>query len=438
MWLDEGLLVLIPLAVGAGAGALTGHLVWGLVCGLAVAVAIKLFSLWYLSRLAGKTAPPRINGWLERGMSGRIAAEVRRIVKLEAAQRNESMSLRRELIAFARAMPDAAIVIDAHGSIQWANPASERWLGIKMAEDLGRPLVQLIRHPELVERLGVHCKGGSFEMSSPVAPETELMVQVSPYRDGRILVLARDVTHLKRLERMRRDFVANVSHELKSPLTVVAGYVELLADDPNVPSEWLPPISALKQQVSRMSAIVQDLLVLARLESEARPPQDTPVNVSEMLRRVKSQFLSSGIEGRTITLGLQTQNGLLGAELELESAVTNLISNAVKYTAREGRVTVVWQLKNGKPTLSVEDDGIGIPERDIPRLTERFYRVDKGRSAQKPGTGLGLAIVKHVAERHGGKLYIESQLGGGSRFTLVFPKPRVHLMETDGEPLVSS
>lgn len=438
MWFEEGVLVLLPVAAGAAIGALTGHLAWGLVCGFAAAMIIKLVSLRYLAKLVARSETPKIAGWAERGLSGNIVAGFLRIAKIENAQRNESMSLRRELIAFARAMPDAAVVVDERQSIQWANPASERWLGLKVPDDLGRPLVQLIRHPDLVDKLRMNSEGGSFEMSSPVAPDTELMVQVSPYRDGRILVLARDVTHLKRLERMRRDFVANVSHELKSPLTVVAGYVELLGDDSNVPTEWEAPVDALKQQVNRMDAIVQDLLVLARLESDARPPQRTMVHVDEMLKRVKSQFLSSGIEARTITLNVQTTDVLLGSELELESAVTNLMSNAVKYTTQDGNIIIVWQSKNGKLALSVEDNGIGIPERDIPRLTERFYRVDKGRSAQKSGTGLGLAIVKHVAERHGGKLYIESKLGKGSRFTLEFPEPRVHLGETDGEPLESS
>ena len=421
-WGVEITWALLFAGIGAGIGIVAGNSAWGVAGGLAVVLGWRLWMFGLLLRR------------LERGTKvffapGGLVAEVedycRRWRRDDTARRSDLARLRRELVTFARAMPDAALVLDRHGAIQWANMAARRWFGLR-PEDIGRPLVQLVRDPLLIERLAGADESGSMEMPSPAAPNTELMVQLTPYGDaGRTLILARDVTHLKRLERMRHDFVANVSHELKSPLTVVSGYVELLADDPEVPATWIEPVAALNREVRRMSAIVNDLLALARLESAVRPPERVPVAMPALLRRVRAQAYSAAVGQRHIELDIQTELQVLGDEAELESAVRNLLSNAMKYTSGAGHIRIIWRVVGQNTQLRVEDNGIGIPERDIPRLTERFYRVDKGRSARSGGTGLGLAIVKHVAERHGARLCIESEPGQGSCFTLVFPRARI-------------
>lgn len=423
-WRNELGWALVPAAAGIAVGFAFGVPGWGLAAGLCGALLWRLGSFIRLARRLHTHAQGRELA----GVAGELEATFHRHLRRERDLRSELTRLRREIVESTQAMPDGAVVLDADGTIQWANASACRAFGLKVPGDLGRPLVQLLRDPLLVERLAHRGEAAEVEIVSPVAPQMELLVHVAPYGEGRTLVLARDVTRLKRLERMRRDFVANVSHELRSPLTVVAGYLEMLSEDPQAPEKWRTPLGETRRQVSRMVAIVRDLLELARLESEAAAPPRTPVEMRALLERVRSQALAAGDAGgrREIRLDIQTNAEVLGSETELESAVGNLVSNAVKYSGEDGHIVVAWRLVGRQARLSVSDDGIGIPERDIPRLTERFYRVDKGRSARSGGTGLGLAIVKHIAERHGARLYIESRYGQGSTFTLAFPNARVH------------
>lgn len=428
-WAELGRALLLA-AAGLGVGfafALPG---WGLAAGAGAAL---LWQLVVWARLARRLAarPHTRELW---GLAGEIEHAFRRRVRRDRERRAQLARLRREIVEFTRAMPDAAIVLDADGAIQWANAAGCRWFGLKLPADLGRPLVQLVRDPRLTERLVRAAEPGEAELSSPVAPETDLLVHTAPYGEGRVLILARDVTRLKRLERMRRDFVANVSHELRSPLTVVSGYLEMLVDDPAAPPAWQTPLAEARRQLVRMVAIVRDLLELARLESDANPPPRTPIDMPALLERIRAQTLAAGAGAREIRLDLQSAAQVLGSDTEIESAIGNLVSNAVKYTADHGHIVISWRMVGRQARAAVSDDGIGIPERDIPRLTERFYRVDKARSASAGGTGLGLAIVKHVAERHGARLYIESRLGHGSTFTLSFPAARTRLPQPEASP----
>lgn len=420
--LDLARAILLP-AAGLGIGFAFGLPGWGLAAGCAAALAWQLI---LLGRLARRLAT-RLPGRELSGLGGQIEGAFRRRLRRDRERRGELARLRREILESTRAMPDAAIVLDAEGAIQWANAAACRWFGLKLPADSGRPLVQLVRDPGLVERLTRPQEPGEVELASPVAPETDLLVHTAPYGTGRTLILARDITRLKRLERMRRDFVANVSHELRSPLTVVSGYLEMLEGDADAPSSWLAPLAEARRQVVRMVAIVNDLLALARLDSDANPPPRTAIDMPALLERVKDQAVTAGAGAREIRLDIQSPAQVLGAETEIESMVGNLVSNAVKYTRDDGHIVIVWRVAGRQGRLSVSDDGIGIPERDVPRLTERFYRVDKGRAGRTGGTGLGLAIVKHVAERHGARLYIESRLGHGSVFTLNFPASRTRL-----------
>lgn len=426
-WRIELARALVLPAVGVGAGLAVGSPAWGLAAGLAAALLWQLVGLARLvRRLAGASGGAELSG-----LAGDIEAAFRRQRRRERARRNELAGLRRELEDSTRAMPDAAIALDTDGGILWANAAACRWFGLKLPADAGRPLVQLVRDPALVEQLAGPVRSAEVEIASPAAPETDLLVQVVPYGEGRILVLGRDITRLKRLERMRRDFVANVSHELRSPLTVVSGYLEMLVDDPQAPAAWRTPLAEARRQVVRMVAIVRDLLELARLESDASAPPRTPVDMRALLERVRSTALAGAVGERDIRVDVHSDARVLGADTEIESAVGNLVSNAVKYTGEGGRIEVSWRLVGRQGRLAVTDNGIGIPERDVPRLTERFYRVDKGRSARSGGTGLGLAIVKHVAERHGARLFIESRPGHGSTFTLSFPAGRTRVPEAE-------
>jgi two-component system phosphate regulon sensor histidine kinase PhoR len=248
---------------------------------------------------------------------------------------------------------------------------------------------------------------------------------VVPYGGGQSLLLVRDVTRQLRLEAMRKDFVANASHELRTPLTVISGYLDTLADDSSIDPAWAGPIKDMRAQAQRMNAIIADLLVLSRLEATDGEASRDAVDVPGMLERLHRDALVSVERPRQIVLDLETADGLFGSAHELESAFTNVLVNGMKYTPAEGTVRMRWWVDDEGAHFSVVDSGIGIPAEHIPRLTERFYRVDAGRSRGQGGSGLGLAIVKHALQRHGGWLDVQSTEGKGSTFTCHFPQARI-------------
>jgi two-component system phosphate regulon sensor histidine kinase PhoR len=251
-------------------------------------------------------------------------------------------------------------------------------------------------------------------------------VQVIPYGENQLLLLAKDITRERRLEKVRRDFVGNASHELRSPLTVVTGYLDALSGDEDLPESWRMPVAEMNQQAARMQRIIEDLLTLSRLEAAEPEAGREFVDIGGMLAVIRKDLLALRPRPEHIGLELGSRDGILGSESELYSAAYNLVSNAVKYTPEGGRVDVRWTTDEAGGHLEIADSGIGIPEEAIPRLTERFYRVDKGRDRARGGTGLGLAIVKHVVNRHGGRLEITSELGVGSTFSCHFPPSRIH------------
>jgi two-component system, OmpR family, phosphate regulon sensor histidine kinase PhoR len=264
--------------------------------------------------------------------------------------------------------------------------------------------------------------------------EQVLSIQAVPYGDNKKLLLCRDVTQLERVETMRRDFVANVSHEIRTPLTVLIGFLETLLDmkksDPDMTRRSLQLMS---KQATRMQGLVEDLLTLSKLESAHNPLREEQVDVPGMLKAIyqEASNLSSG--KHRISLKIGNEEGLLGSSEELRSAFTNLITNALRYTPEGGEIAIGWEKQDGKAIFSVRDSGIGIDAKDIPRLTERFYRVDRSRSRASGGTGLGLAIVKHVLNRHQAQLQIHSTLGRGSQFSAVFPAARSIALNTHAE-----
>ncbi|MCW5622310.1 MAG: phosphate regulon sensor histidine kinase PhoR [Burkholderiales bacterium] len=330
------------------------------------------------------------------------------------------------------ALPEGVIVLDEHGRIQWCNPRAENLFGLDIRRDQYQQITTLIRNPQFVEYL----EQGSFNEPltlriSRSDGEVVLSIQLVPYGGSDKLLLSRDITHWDRLETTRRDFVANVSHELRTPLTVLSGFLETLADmrkpDPDMTRR---SITLMAEQTARMHHLVEDLLTLSRLESTQNRPHEEAVDVAELIQGLQRDGMALSGGRHRIQVSASNRNGLLGSVDELRSAFGNLVSNAVRYTPEGGTIEIGWTVReDGCPVFFVRDSGIGIEPQHLPRLTERFYRIDRSRSRSTGGTGLGLAIVKHVLSRHQGHLEIQSEVGKGSTFSAVFPPTRSHAVE---------
>jgi two-component system phosphate regulon sensor histidine kinase PhoR len=323
-----------------------------------------------------------------------------------------------------RALPYGVAILDAEYRIVWCNDSCEAHFGIDAEADVGQPITYLVREPEFVEFVA------AADFSKPIQLKTGrdglvVSVQFVPYVDSQRLLLSRDITQGIRLETMRRDFVANVSHELRTPLTVLVGFLETVRElklDPDRSRDYL---NLMAEQSKRMHRIIEDLLTLSTLESAAEPPREERVDVALLLSRIQGEAIALSAGRQRITLDAEQGFDLLGSEAEIASAFGNLASNAVRYTPSGGEVRLIWRSSQKGAEFTVEDTGVGIEAEHIPRLTERFYRVDRGRSRETGGTGLGLAIVKHALARHQATLEIESTPGTGSRFTAKFPARRV-------------
>ena len=324
------------------------------------------------------------------------------------------------------AMPDGAILLGPTREILWFNPMAADWLGLRRKLDYGIRIDNLIRQPEFVEYVAGGGRGPGPRIHMPNLGDRWFAFNLitTSGRDLQLLIV-RDVTSEARLESMRRDFVANASHELRSPLTVVRGYLDTLADDPVLDEGWREPVREMQRQSERMHGIVSDLLELSRLEAGSSEAEREPIDVAGLLALMRKEVLARPDRPAQFDLNLESDALLLGAEPELHSIFQNLIMNAVKYTPSAGRVSVRFWTDGLGGHVAVTDTGIGIPAAHIPRLTERFYRVDAGRSRKLGGSGLGLAIVKHALQRHGAQLEISSEEGKGSTFTCHFPPARV-------------
>jgi two-component system, OmpR family, phosphate regulon sensor histidine kinase PhoR len=323
-----------------------------------------------------------------------------------------------------RALPYGVAILDSEYRIVWCNDSCEAHFGIGAEADVGHPITNLVRQPEFVKYVAAE------EFSKPLQLKTTrdglvLSVQFVPYVDSQRLLLSRDITQGTRLETMRRDFVANVSHELRTPLTVLVGFLETVRELKLDPGRSRDYLNLMAEQSRRMERIIDDLLTLSTLESAPEPPHDEHVDVALLLSRIHNEAGALSAGRQRITLDAEPGFDLLGAESEIASAFGNLASNAVRYTPPGGEVRFIWRGSQKGAEFTVEDTGVGIEAEHIPRLTERFYRVDRGRSRETGGTGLGLAIVKHALARHQATLEIDSTPGIGSRFTAKFPARRV-------------
>lgn len=402
-------------------GLASGEYAWALVLGL---VGYLGWTLRQLLRLAA---------WLRRsdpdqpppdshGIWGEIFDNLYQLQRRDQGLRNQLQSVIDRIQGSTAALREAVVMLDRDGNLEWWNPAAERLLGLKKPQDSGHPVTNLVRHPAFKEYFERGQHDEPLELTSPVNERLWLQFNITRYGNAEHLLVVRDVTRLHLLEQMRKDFVANVSHELRTPLTVIAGYLEtMLENRDQLSPRWSRALLQMNQQAERMQHLLNDLLLLAQLEATTPPTTAQPVPVATLLEAIASDARAlSGEQGHRISLDADPSLLLKGSEHELRSAFSNLVFNAVKYTPAGGEIRIRWWASEKGAHLSVADNGIGIEPRHLPRLTERFYRVDSSRASNTGGTGLGLAIVKHVLLRHHGRLAIESTPGSGSTFTCHF------------------
>ena len=328
------------------------------------------------------------------------------------------------------AMPDGLVILSASNAIDWCTPNAETQLGLELSTDKNLPIVNLIRDSHFIAYLYSETYDEPFKLKSWRNPDVTLEIQLIPLANQQKLVISRDMTQLEKVDAMRRDFIANVSHELRTPLTVVGGFLETLSDmEGAVPAALKTYFAMMEDQTSRMRRIIEDLLTLSTIESNVEAPDNNEIDMAKLLKIVQSDALGLGQAlskaKHKIHLDADPTLNLNGSQNELQSAFSNLVNNAVRYTPNGGEIFIRWGMQNEIPVFSVRDTGIGIEQQHIDRVTERFYRVDRGRSRETGGTGLGLSIVKHILIRHQAKLKISSEIGVGSTFSVVFPKARI-------------
>ena len=329
-----------------------------------------------------------------------------------------------------RALRDAVILLNEEGDLEWWNQAAQDLLMLQSA-DKGKHIFDFISAPEFRQYYqATTTSNDGVHIESWQGPKRYLKCEITPFGDEKLLIIY-DVTRLQQLEEMRRDFVANVSHELRTPLTVMTGYLENFSDQPDMPPHWRRGFELMTQQTARMNRIVNDLLLLSKIEIEESHELHY-IDMTKLLTNIYDDAQAYNHEYKhTIHLQIDTYDGLYGSEMYLNSALSNLVINAIKYTPKGGNIAISWTKTSEGCRFAVEDNGIGIAPQHIARLTERFYRIDKGRSRATGGTGLGLAIVKHVLYQHEANLKIDSVEGVGSTFSMVFPAAYVRSTSTD-------
>ncbi|MDF3031991.1 MAG: sensor histidine kinase [Moraxellaceae bacterium] len=417
---EEALRLLSYLTAAALLGWLVGHPGW------AVALAFLAYIVPHLRQL------DRLHHWLSTqpadvpeatGVWGEIFQRIYQLRRDENRAQDNLRGIIGRARASVAALREAVVLIDGEGDLEWWNPAAEELLGLQTPTDFGQPVTNLIREPAFAR----FCEQGSSEepllLPSALHPGRQLQFSITRFGVNDRLLVVTDVTRLQNLEQMRKDFVANISHELRTPLTVLTGYLETMqAHEKDIEPRWRRALEQMEAQAARMNNLVNDLLLLSRLESESTRQPFRPIDVPALLAQLQADATTYG-RGRhqKITLDCDTSLKLMGREDDLKSAFANLVTNAVKYTQPYGDIRLRWWADGKKVYFSVSDNGIGIEARHIPRLTERFYRTDVARSSATGGTGLGLAIVKHVLLEHEARLDIHSVLGKGSTFTCVFP-----------------
>ena len=392
------------------------------------------WNLYYLYRLDKWVVQRQTKSPPEgKGVWGEVFYSIYRLQRRNRKRKKKLAAMLARFQESTSAMPDATLVLNAENEIEWFNKAAISLLGLNKVVDIGLRVENLVRTPVFVTYLKRADFQRPLEIFSPEDKNIRISINIVPYGKSQKLVIVRDITRLYQLERVRRDFVANVSHELKTPLTVVNGYLENMIDSEfDSPDQWNKILLQMYQQSIRMQHIVDDLLMLSRLESndddgDSRDPVAVPALIAALTEEIQPLIRE---KHQTVNLDCNFSLWLLGNEKEIYSSFSNIVINAIKYTPEQGEIGIRWFLQDDQPCFEVSDTGIGIAPQHIPRLTERFYRVDTGRSRQEGGTGLGLAIVKHVLLRHNAVLKVTSQVNQGSVFRCFFPADRALVKES--------
>ncbi|MCZ8014701.1 MAG: phosphate regulon sensor histidine kinase PhoR [Limnobacter sp.] len=423
---------LFVLALVLGAAAIAGQMIAGPKGAVAGSILASLIVYALQVRSGRKIIDwlddfkvenvPEVSGWWDD-----LAAKLFRYLRLHQRQQQ---ALTNALVSFrtaAQALPDGVVTLDSEGHISWCNDTAQDHLGLRLGSDIGQPLINLVRNPNFSQYIRSRQWEHPLVMTAPRSRSKVLSVQLVSYGDQQMLVLSRDVTQVEKLERMRRDFIANVSHELKTPLTVLSGFLETFRDLPLSKEQQAEYLNLMYTQANRMQNLVEDLLALSALESSPSAGESGElVDLSGIAQKTgdEAQQLSGG--KHDIRVEVETGLFAMGNTAEIFSAFSNIVTNAIRYTPERGKISIALRKTEneiGKSCAAfvVRDTGIGVSAEHIPRLTERFYRVDRSRSRESGGTGLGLAIVKHVVQRHDGELDIQSRPNAGSTFTILMP-----------------
>jgi two-component system phosphate regulon sensor histidine kinase PhoR len=414
--------IILTLFLWAAAGALPAAIVFGILLFLRWIFYVRnLVKLGYwLENPEARNVPEGEGPWED------VFARLNKMVREHRKERTKRAAALHDLEQATSALPEGVVSLDKTDHIEWCNPLAEQHLGLDSGRDIGQQITYLVRQPEFVEYLAAKNFTDPLVLHGPRQDDLVLSCKLVGYSGNKKLLVTRDITRFEHIETMRRDFVANVSHELLTPLTVVNGFVETMQDMPSLENDMARrALPMMGEQTMRMTHLVGDLLTLSKLEDRLNVLKEEVLDVPKMLPSCYQVGLVLSAGQHQLKLEMLSESKLLGCAEELRSAFGNLISNAIRYTPPGGEIVMRWQVQDdGQPVFSVQDSGIGIAPQHIPRLTERFYRVDSSRSRATGGTGLGLAIVKHIATRHQAHLEISSVEGKGSTFSIVFPAKR--------------
>ena len=426
--------ILIAISVGLIAGNLFLCLISGLL----------LFIFWQYTELS------KILRWLKKrqdvGYSGQpgivddICREIESLRKRNSTRKNRLNNFLKRFQEAANTFPDAVVVLEESDTIEWANKNSKSLLGVDSAKDSGLKITNLLRDPIFIDFMkhDIEEKNKPIKINSPIDDKKILEIRISPYGLAQKLLIARNVTHINQLDKMRKDFIANSSHELRTPLTAISGFIEGFINDDNCPKGWRSYLDQMRRQSFRMQRLIDDLLKLSSLESTNKIIDKEQVPVADILSNVIDEAeVLSGMMRHKFIVNVDKNLYLIGNQKEIFTIFSNLVFNAIQYTPENGQIDVTWQLNNNNAVFTVKDNGIGIDEKNIARLTERFYRVDTGRSREIGGTGLGLALVKHGLAKYESGLIIKSKLNEGSSFSCQFSEKYFICSKLDEEKRIS-
>lgn len=428
-WLISVVKVAVFMTCCALLGLYINHLTLTLLFGVSGVLGLhywRLYRLNYWLWHSKKISPPTSHGVWSHIYQGIYGANLK--------NRNKRKTLGEIIRRFrqgSEALPDAALIVDNSAEVTWCNRLARIELGIRWPEDMGQKVYDCINDKGFIEFFNANRFDQPVEIISPINSSKVFELRVVPYEDDHLMILIRDVTRLTQIEKMRKDFVANVSHELKTPLTVINGYLEMLPEDGELPAPMMKKaISEMRSQSARMQSLVEELLVLSRIEASTERAFEKMVNVPQLLWQIQAEAEALNRDRlHKIFFDISPILYVYGIESELRSAFSNLIFNAINYTPNHGVIEVQWYLQGDQAKFSVRDNGDGIAAEHIDRLTERFYRVDKARARTTGGSGLGLSIVKHVLSHHNSRLEIQSEVGKGSTFSCRFSAELTLLVE---------